>query len=84
MADFIPREKLGKRARKALDRERRVLWTVPPATKRIESKKAYDRKKLRGRESGAELFACGGSGTRGQSTSQGSLSLGTSETSCLV
>jgi len=45
MKKFIPREKLSPKARKKLDSERRVLWTVPPATKKIESKMHYDRKK---------------------------------------
>ncbi len=45
MERFISRDKLSKRARKALDREKRVLWEHNPATRRIESKKTYDRKK---------------------------------------
>ena len=39
MNRLIPREKLGKKAKKALDAQRRALWEIPPATKRIESKK---------------------------------------------
>ena len=53
---FVERRKMSKRARQALDREKRVTWAIPPASRRIESKKIYDRKKLRGRESGAELL----------------------------
>ena len=45
MVKFIPKEKLGKKARKELDRQRRVLWQYSPVTKRIESKKLYNRKK---------------------------------------
>lgn len=45
MKRFIPREKLGKKARRQLDRERRAVWAVSPVTKKIESKKLYDRKK---------------------------------------
>lgn len=45
MNRFIPREKLGKKARKALDGERRAVWTIPPTTRRMESKKHYDRKR---------------------------------------
>ena len=45
MDRFISRDKLSKRARKALDREKRVLWEQSPVTRRIESKKTYDRKK---------------------------------------
>ncbi len=45
MTKFIPREKLSKKARKALDIQRRTLWVVPPVAKRVESKKVYNRKK---------------------------------------
>jgi hypothetical protein len=45
MDRFISRDKLSKRARKALDREKRVLWEQSPVTRRVESKKTYDRKK---------------------------------------
>ena len=45
MNHFIPREKLGKKARKKLDSERRATWAFPPVTKKIDSKKRYDRKK---------------------------------------
>ena len=45
MKKFIPREKLGKKARKRLDGERRAIWAFSPATRKVESKKLYDRKK---------------------------------------
>lgn len=45
MAKFISKEKLSKKARKELDRQRRVLWQYSPVTKTIESKKLYNRKK---------------------------------------
>lgn len=45
MTKFIPKEKLGKKARKALDAQQRTLWAMPPASKAIESKKRYDRKR---------------------------------------
>ena len=45
MKKFIPSEKLGKKARKRLDGERRATWAFSPATKRVESKKLYDRKR---------------------------------------
>ena len=45
MSKFIPREKLGKKARKRLDGERRATWAFSPVTKKIDSKKRYDRKK---------------------------------------
>ncbi len=45
MKPFIPREKLSKKARKELERQRRTLWQYSPVTKTIESKKLYNRKK---------------------------------------
>ena len=46
MNRIIPREKLGRKARKALDGARRAEWTIRPTTRRVESKKVYNRKKL--------------------------------------
>ena len=45
MNKFIPREKLGKKARKRLDGERRATWAFSPVTKKIDSRKRYHRKK---------------------------------------
>ena len=45
MKRFIPREKLGKKARKQLDSERRATWTFSPVTKKVDSKKLYNRRK---------------------------------------
>ena len=45
MNRFVPREKLGRKARKKLDSARRAAWAVSPVTKKIESKKLYDRKR---------------------------------------
>ena len=45
MTRFIPREKLGKKARRRQDSERRALWPVPPVTRKIESARLYNRKK---------------------------------------
>ena len=42
---FIPREKLGKKARRLLDRENRSEWGLSPVTRRVESKKKYSRKR---------------------------------------
>ena len=42
---FIPREKLGRRARKQLDGERRTTWSLSPVTRKVESKKLYNRKR---------------------------------------
>ena len=45
MAKFIPRDKLSKKARKQLDSGQRATWSFSPVTKKIESKKLYNRKK---------------------------------------
>ena len=45
MKKFIPEEKLGKKARKQLDSEQRATWAFSPATKKVESKKLYNRKR---------------------------------------
>ena len=45
MKKFIPKEKLGKKARKQLDSEQRTTWTFSPVTKKVESKKLYNRKR---------------------------------------
>ena len=42
---FIPTEKLGKKARRKLNAARRTLWIVSPISKKVESKKVYNRKK---------------------------------------
>lgn len=46
MERFIPRAKLSKREKKALDAQRRTTWEgLRPVTRRLESKKLYSRKK---------------------------------------
>ena len=45
MKKFIPKEKLGKKACKQLDSEQRTTWTFSPVTKKVESKKLYNRKR---------------------------------------
>ena len=45
MKKFVPREKLGKKARKQLDSEQRTTWAFSPVTKKVESKKLYNRKR---------------------------------------
>ena len=44
MVKFLSREKLSKKARKELDSQRRTLWQYSPVTRKIESKKRYNRK----------------------------------------
>ena len=45
MAKFVSREKLSKKARKELDNQKRTVWVFSPTTKKVESKKLYNRKK---------------------------------------
>ena len=45
MKKFIPKEKLGKKARRQLDSEQRATWTFSPVTKKVESRKLYNRKR---------------------------------------
>ena len=45
MKRFVPREKLGKKARKQLDSEQCATWSFSPVTKKVESKKLYNRKR---------------------------------------
>ncbi len=46
MKQFLPREKMSKRAQRALDRAKRATWEgISPVTRRAESKKTYDRKR---------------------------------------
>ena len=47
MDNFIPYEKLSKKARKALDNRNRVTWgSMDPRAKKVESKKVYNRKRF--------------------------------------
>lgn len=47
MNNFIPYEKMSKKQRRDIDRMRRGSWNgVNPIIRRIESKKAYNRKKV--------------------------------------
>lgn len=47
MSKFVPRPKLSKKARKELDAQKRTTWAFSPVTKKVESKKIYNRKKSR-------------------------------------
>ncbi len=48
MEKFIPRDKLSKKARRALDAERRKGWgPLSPVTRKSPNPKAYDRNKAR-------------------------------------
>ncbi len=45
MARFVPKEKLSKKARKELNRQRRTMWDFSPVTKTVDSRKLYNRKR---------------------------------------
>lgn len=46
MERFVPREKLSKRRKKELNAKQRNTWAgIRPVIRRVESKKAYDRKR---------------------------------------
>ena len=45
MKKFIPRDKLGKKARRLLNSQRRRTWAISPVTRTVESRKVYNRKR---------------------------------------
>ena len=45
MAKFISHEKLSTKTRKKLDNQKRATWAFSPTTKKVESKKLYNRRK---------------------------------------
>ena len=45
MSSFVPYEKLSKKKKRALDREKRGVWGISPVTRRPDNPKAYQRKK---------------------------------------
>ncbi len=45
MKKVVARKKLGKKVRRALDAEKRVTWSFSPVTRRVESRKIYNRKR---------------------------------------
>ena len=55
MERFIPKEKLSKKARKALDRAGRRTWEISPVSRKTANKKRLDRKRARKPEDGIEL-----------------------------
>ena len=45
MNSFIPYDKLSKKKKRALDREKRGIWGISPVTRRPDNPRAYKRKK---------------------------------------
>ena len=45
MSSFTPYEKLGKKQKREIDRQRRNTWPMSPITRKSENSKAYKRKK---------------------------------------
>ena len=45
MAKFIPKAKMSKKAARELAKQKRVTWDISPVTRKMESKKVYNRKK---------------------------------------
>ncbi|MCE5189944.1 MAG: hypothetical protein LLF75_12305 [Eubacteriales bacterium] len=63
MKRFLPREKMGKRDKRALDEKKRVTWNgINPATQKMESKRIYNRKQsprwYEDDHTGIVLFCC--------------------------
>jgi hypothetical protein len=60
MQNFVPKEKLSKKAKRALNNARRTTWgALNPVTRKPQNPKAYDRKKpprLRDDDPGTEAF----------------------------
>ncbi|MBQ9968558.1 MAG: hypothetical protein IJO88_07535 [Oscillospiraceae bacterium] len=51
MKNFVPYEKLSKKEKRKLDAARRGSWgEMSPVTRKVQSKKVYDRKKIRSME----------------------------------
>ncbi|MBQ9950144.1 MAG: hypothetical protein IJO93_05440 [Clostridia bacterium] len=44
---FIPKSKLSKKAKKALNAQSRISWSISPTTRKSKDKTKYDRKKVR-------------------------------------
>ncbi|MFT9057815.1 MAG: hypothetical protein ABF449_14655 [Ethanoligenens sp.] len=57
MEKFISKEKMNKKARRALDQSRRGTWGAQsPITRTVESKKMYNRKKNRWDKNPTDFF----------------------------
>lgn len=50
MEPFVPFEKLSKKKKRAISTQKRGTWLMNPATRKVESKKIYHRKRTRKEE----------------------------------
>ncbi len=55
MKEFVPKEKMSKKARKEMEKGKRVMWSMDPRTRVAESKKVYNRKRI-SRSMAGDLF----------------------------
>ena len=46
MTKFVPEAKMSKKARKELNASRRTTWGFAPVSRKVESRKAYNRKRI--------------------------------------
>ena len=46
MAKFVSKDKMSRKQQKKLNAEKRATWMISPVTKKIESKKVYNRKRI--------------------------------------
>ena len=58
MDRFVPRKKMGKKARRQLDRLGRTVWAFSPAVRKVESRKKYNRKRMKHDPCGQDRVFC--------------------------
>ncbi len=46
MEKFIPKKKMSKKAQKLLAAQSRKTWLLSPVTRKVDSRKIYNRKKI--------------------------------------
>lgn len=65
MKEFVPKAKMSKKAQKKLAAERRGSWGFSPVTRKVDSKRSYNRKRISrtGYDDGREFFVWTASGT---------------------
>ena len=51
MKEYIPKEKMSKKAQKEINNQRRQTWTTDPRPRIVESRKIYNRKRKTSGES---------------------------------